>query len=408
MDIQRVRADFPILTSEINGHELVYLDNAATMQMPEPVLNAVVEHYHTRHANIHRGIHTLSEASTHKVEEVRKQVQRFINAPEAQTVIFTSGTTQSLNFAASGFARSVLKPGDTVLVTAMEHHSNLSPWQDACARTGAGLKIIPITDDGDVEIGAYRKLLEQNSVRVVSVAWVSNVLGTVNPIDLMASMAHDAGAAFVVDAAQGMKHEKIDVQKIGCDFLACSGHKLGAPTGVGVLWGTREWLERLGPVQFGGGMVDHVTYERTTVGDLPFAMEAGTSNISGIVGLGAALDYLETIGIDDIARQEAAVLASAEQMLEEMPGVEVLGHPRNRVGCISFVPQHLACYDVATLLDKLGIAVRSGHHCAEPLMGRYGVNGTVRISPSFYNTTDEIEAVGQGLEKISKVAGKIA
>lgn len=402
MDINKIRSDFPILSTKIKKNPLIYLDNAATMQVPLQVLNAVNEHYASSYANVHRGIHTLSERSTSALEEVRKKTAEFIGAEYAEEIIFTSGTTESINIAARSFAQAFSNPADIFVATEMEHHSNLIPWQQASALHDSGFRVIPLTDEGELDLNAFYRILEEQPI-MVAFTLVSNVLGTVNPAREIIKAAHSAGAAVLVDAAQAMRHAPIDVRELDCDFLCFSGHKMMAPGGTGVLYGKHELLESMPPVLFGGGMVDHVKKQSATFGDIPFRFEAGTPNIAGIIGLGAAIDYMVSVGTDEIYEREAMLTAYCEEKLSDLKNAEILGKPAKRSGAVSFNLKGFHCYDTAKLLDQLGIAVRSGHHCAEPLLNRYGLEGAVRVSPAFYNTTEEIDSLTAGLERISSI-----
>ncbi|MGD9160267.1 MAG: cysteine desulfurase, partial [Desulfobacteraceae bacterium] len=367
----------------------------------------VENQYWHYNANIHRGIHFLSESSTARIEHARNVIKDFLCASEAQEVIFTSGTTLSVNIVAGSY-RETLEPGDEVIVTEMEHHSNFCPWQNACKRSGATLKIIPVDDSGNLNMDVYKSLLSEHT-RLVAVTYCSNVLGTVNPVPEIIRLAHEKGARVLVDGAQIMRHTSIDVKTLDCDFLCFSGHKIMGPYGTGVLYGKCEAIEELQPVNYGGGMIDTVTYKETVNGELPFRLEAGTINISGITGLASAIQYIKDIGIDAIARYENELLAGAEAMLSEIHGVHVLGSPSERAGVMSFVLDDFHYYDTAAMLDKLGIAVRSGHLCAQPLLSRFGLSGVIRMSPAFYNTKREIEKFVNGIEKvISLTARKIA
>ena len=399
-----IEDDFPILKRQVHGRPLIYLDNAATTQLPLSVLKATEEQYRLFQANIHRGIHYLSEQSTMRVESVREKVSGFIGAAESAEIIFTSGTTESINIIARSFSEKELQPGDTVVTTEMEHHSNLIPWQEACRRTGAVLRVIPINDKGDLDMDAAKRFMAEGP-KLLAVTAVSNVLGTVNPIKDLTAMAHAAGAAVLIDGAQTMRHARVNVRELDCDFFCFSGHKMMAPGGVGILYGKREWLEKLPPVIFGGGMVDEVTASAASWEDIPFKWEAGTRNIAGIVGLGAAIDYLDGLGLDAIMEYEAELLQYAEDMLQSKPGIEVLGSPGERAGALSFQIKGLPFYDAARLLDQLGIAVRSGHHCAQPLLKHYGLSGTIRLSPAFYNTKEELEAFSAALDRIAALPG---
>ena len=401
LDVRHIREDYPILSRTVHGHPLVYLDNGATTQLPVPVLDAVNEQYREYQANIHRGIHYLSEQSTARVEAVRKLTADFLGAAEPEEIVFTGGTTQSINLLARSFADGILREGDTVVTTQMEHHSNLIPWQEACRRTGARLRVVRLTDRGELDMEELARYLEDRP-RLISVTWVSNVLGTVNPVEEIVGLAHAAGAAVALDAAQAMRHGPVDVRELDCDFLCFSGHKMMAPTGIGVLYGKRAWLERLPPAFFGGGMVDEVRCESAAYGEIPFKFEAGTQNIAGIIGFGATLDYLRSIGLRDIYTYEAELIACAEACLRERSDtLDVLGDPARRAGSVSFNLRGLHYYDTAKLLDQLGIAVRSGHHCAQPLLTRFGLTGAVRVTPAFYNTREEIAVLGAALDRIA-------
>ena len=397
---ENIRQDFLVLSQKVHGYPLIYLDNGATTQLPLPVLNAVEEQYCTYQANIHRGIHYLSEQSTARVEAVRKAVAAFIGAAEPEEIIFTGGTTASINMLARSLSDGILGKGDIVVATQMEHHSNLIPWQEACHRSGALLKIVHLTENGELDMNEFAGHLEKHP-KLVAVTYVSNVLGTVNPVEELIAMAHSAGAAVCLDAAQAIRHMSIDVRKLDCEFLCFSGHKMMAPTGVGVLYGKREWLEKLPPVFFGGGMVDNVYCESATYGELPFKFEAGTPNIGGIIGLGAAIDYLRNAGLSDICSYEDELLSYVEERLQERDYLNILGTPERRAGAISFNLRGLHYYDTAKLLDQLGIAVRSGNLCAQPLLSRYGLTGAVRVTPAFYNTREEIDALCAALDRIA-------
>ncbi len=396
-DIAQIRADFPILNTQQNGRPLIYLDNAATMQMPVPVQERILSHYQTQNANVHRGVHALSQASTAHMEKARHTVAQFIQANDDE-IIFTSGTTDSLN-QLSRMLESRVRPGQQILVSAMEHHSNLIPWQEMSRRVGAKLRIIPLDSRGDLDLDALRRLL-RDSTALVSVAWVSNVLGTVNPIREIAALTHDAGALLVVDAAQGMKLGPTDVVSLDCDFMAFSGHKLGALTGIGVLYGKKTILETMSPVCFGGGMVGNVSYLSSTWGAVPQCFEAGTPNYVGAISLGAAIAYLSSLGIPEIARQEQQLTELLQKELLSVPEVEVLGSPQHRSGAVSFWVHGVHPFDLGVMLDALGIAVRTGHMCAQPLVEQYGVSSVVRISPAFYNTQKEIEVCIAALKRV--------
>ena len=402
--MEKTRSDFPILKRMVHGKPLVYLDNAATTQIPLQVLEAVETHYWRYNSNIHRGIHSLSESSTAMIEHARDVIREFIGADDAGEVVFTSGATQSINLVAGSYRES-LRPGDEVLVSGMEHHSNLCPWQNACRCSGAELKVIPVDDRGNLKIDEYESMVTDRT-KLVAVTYCSNVLGTVNPIHEIVGIAHEKGARVLVDAAQAMRHVNIDVKIMDCDFLCFSGHKIMGPYGTGVLYGKQRALEELRPVNFGGGMVDTVTWEKTVKGELPFRLEAGTINISGITGLEAAIQYLLKLGISKIAVYEKNLLKYAEECLRTIGGVHLFGSPARRAGVLSFILDDFHHYDTAMMLDKLGIAVRSGHLCAQPLLSRFGLPGVVRMSPAFYNTKREIEKFVNGIEKIISLTAR--
>lgn len=402
-DLERVRTDFPILAEQVNGRALVYLDNAATTQVPNPVLDAVVTHYRTDNANVHRGIHTLSERSTAKLEAARETVRAFLNAESADEIVFTSGTTASVNLVARAW-EARLAPGQCVVVTALEHHANFVPWQQACVRSGAEFFVCPLTAEGEVELGVLEARLAAGGVSLVAVAHVSNVLGTVVPVGEVVRLAHAHGAAVLVDAAQSVRHEPLNVRELGCDFLCFSGHKVLGPTGIGVLYGRRELQESLEPSWYGGGMVAQVSAARTTFEAPPLRFEAGTPNYVGAWGLAKALEYLEEVGREAVAAWEGELVAQAEERLRVLPAVQVLGSPARRAGCVSFCVEGAHPFDIATLLDKLGVAVRSGSQCAQPLLHEaLDVGKVVRISPALYNTREEIDAFGDALERVVRL-----
>ena len=398
----RHRADFPQLSAQVHGHPLIYLDNAATTQRPRSVVDAEMRVYLEHNANVHRGVHYLSQLATEAHEHAREIAARFIGAKTAREVIFTRGTTEGLNLIASSAGEAFLKEGDEVVLTQMEHHSNIVPWQLLRERRGVVLKVVPVADDGTLDLDAYRALLSERT-RLVSLAHMSNVLGTVNPVADMARMAHDAGALVVVDAAQSVAHQPIDVDSLGADFLCFSAHKIYGPTGVGIVWGREKWLEQMPPYQGGGEMIAHVSFEKTTYERLPFKFEAGTPNFAGSVGLGAALEYVERIGLERIAESEARLTRHALERLSAISGLHIYGHAPRRGSVVAFNIEGIHHLDLGTLLDQLGIAVRTGHHCAEPLMHRFGTEGMVRASMAFYNTTAEIDALAAALERIKKM-----
>lgn len=388
-DVQTIRKDFPILCRKVNEHPLVYLDNAATSQTPQQVIDTIVDYYSRYNANIHRGVHTLSQEATDAYEGARIKIQKHFNAAESHEIIFTSGTTHAINLVASGFA-SLLTPGDEIIVSALEHHSNIVPWQMLCQKTGAVLKVIPMGEDGALKMEEFEKLLS-NKTKLVFVNHVSNALGTVNPVKEIIEKTHKAGAAVLLDGAQAAPHIKADVQELDVDFYVVSAHKMCGPTGVGILYGKEEWLKKLPPYQGGGEMIATVTFEKTTYADLPHKFEAGTPNICGGIAFGAALDYLNTIGFDTIAAYEQELLEYASKQLLEIEDLRIYGTSREKTAVISFNIGEIHPYDIGTIIDKLGIAVRTGHHCAQPVMDFYKIPGTVRASFAFYNTKEEID-----------------
>jgi cysteine desulfurase/selenocysteine lyase len=388
-NVEEIRKDFPILERKINGYALVYLDNAATSQTPQQVIDTIVDYYSNYNANIHRGVHTLSQEATDKYESARKKVQTHFNAGKPHEIILTSGTTHGINLVASGFA-SILQKGDEILVSTMEHHSNIVPWQMLCEKTGAVLKVIPMDQNGELLLDEFEKLLSEKT-KIVMVNHVSNALGTVNPIKIIIDKAHTFGAAVLIDGAQAAPHIKADVQALDVDFYVASAHKMCGPTGVGMLYGKEEWLKKLPPYQGGGEMIATVTFEKTTYADLPHKFEAGTPNICGGIAFGAALDYMNAIGIDEIAKYEHQLLKYATKKLLEIDGIKIYGTAKDKTAVISFNIEGIHPYDIGTIIDKLGIAVRTGHHCAEPIMDYFKIPGTIRASFSFYNTTQEID-----------------
>ncbi len=401
MSIDQIRKDFPELHREVNNKPLVYLDNAASTLKCQTVIDAIDNHYANEASNIHRGVHFLSEQGTRKFEETRNKVASFINSPEVETVIFTKGTTESLNLVAECFGRSEFKPGDEILISTMEHHSNIVPWQMIAERTGAKVKEIPVNDAGEIDMEGYKKLLTPK-VKMVSTAHVSNSLGTINPIKEMIELAHKVGAKFTVDAAQSIAHLKVDVQDLGCDFLAFSAHKMFGPTGVGVLWGKKELLESMPPYQGGGDMIDVVTIEKTTYNDLPHKFEAGTPHIAGVIALKDAIEYIEKIGLEKIASMEHELLEYATNKIKEIEGLKIIGTSANKSAVISFVMDEAHPHDIGTLLDKQGIAIRTGHHCTQPLMVRFNIPATARASFCFYNTKEEVDRLIDGIRKVKE------
>lgn len=407
LHMSKVRGDFPILNQTVFGHQLIYLDNAATMQMPEPVLDAIVHHYHSDNANVHRGIHVLSERSTRALEDARERVRSFINARSSDEIAFTSGTTASLNMIADMVVAG-LRSGSAVITTMMEHHANFVPWQQACERTGHPFLVVPLDERGDLDMREYERLLVENDVSLVAVTHVSNVLGTVNPVKEIAFLAHGHNALAVIDAAQSIRHEKVDVQDIDCDFLVFSGHKMGGPTGIGVLYGKLELLNELTPVRYGGEMVEDVRVGKTTFAPPPLCFEAGTPNYVGAIGLAAAIDYLESLGLDEIRTYEAQLLEYAEKKLSSIEGLQFLGDPQKRAGCLSFTVDGVHPFDLATMADKLGVALRSGNQCAQPLLYEaYNIQNITRLSPAFYNTRKEIDTAVEVIERVIKLLRKM-
>ncbi len=397
LDVTKIRSDFPILNREVNGKPLVYLDNAATSQTPQQVIDVIVDYYSQYNANIHRGVHTLSQEATDRYEQARQKIQKHFNIAEAHEVIFTSGTTHSINLVANGYT-SLLREGDELLVSAMEHHSNIVPWQMLCERTGAILKVIPMNEDGELLMEVYHNLLSEKT-KLVFCNHISNALGTINPIEEMISAAHKVGAAVLIDGAQAAPHIKADMQALDVDFYTVSAHKLCGPTGVGMLYGKSEWLAKLPPYQGGGEMIAEVTFEKTTYADLPHKFEAGTPNICGGIAFGAALDYLNSIGLEAIATYETALLKYATEQLLQIDGLKIYGTASDKTSVISFNIEGIHPYDIGTILDKLGIAVRTGHHCAQPIMDFYKIPGTVRASFSFYNTKEEVDTLVTAVQR---------
>jgi len=397
LDIKQVRADFPILSRMVNGKPLVYFDNGATSQKPQIVIDAISKYYQEINANIHRGVHTLSQLATDAYEISRGKIQNHINAKFAHEVIFTSGTTHSINAIANGFA-SILKPGDEVLVSAMEHHSNIVPWQMLCEKTGATLKVIPMNENGELIMAEYDKLLSDKT-KIVTVNHISNALGTVNPVKYMIDKAHESGAAILIDGAQAVPHLKPDVQQLDCDFYVFSGHKICGPTGVGILYGKEDWLNKLPPYQGGGEMIKEVTFKKTTYADLPHKFEAGTPDVAGGIVLGTAVDYMNSIGFDNIQQQELQLLEYATKRLLEIEGLKIYGTAKEKTSVVSFNIDGIHPYDIGTIIDKLGIAVRTGHHCAQPVMDFFKIPGTIRASFAFYNTKDEIDVMVEAVKK---------
>ena len=397
-DIEAIRADFPILHQEIKGKPLVYLDNAATTQKPLAVMDALDRYYSTINSNVHRGAHTLSDLATREFEGARETVQRFINAPSSSEIIWTRGTTESINLVAHSYGRAFLKPGDDIIISAMEHHSNIVPWQLVAQQTGANLKVIPVTDNAELDMAAFESLLTENT-KLVSVVHVSNALGTINPVKAIVEKAHRVGAVVLLDGAQATPHWAVDVQDLGCDFYAFSGHKVYGPTGIGVLYGKAELLEKMQPYQAGGEMIEKVTLEGSTFNVLPYKFEAGTPNIGGAIGLAAAIEYLNQFDRQQLADHEQALLDVTLERASADASIKLIGRATNKAGVFSFLLEGAHPHDLGTLLDQQGVAVRTGHHCAMPIMDQFAIPGTVRASFAFYNTLEEVDRFFAALEK---------
>jgi len=404
LDVTSIRQDFPILRRQVHGRPLVYLDNASTTQKPQAVIDRLTRFYAEENANVHRGVHRLSELATDAYETARAAVAGFLNAAASREIVFVRGTTEAINLVADSFGRSRVGAGDAVVISAMEHHSNLVPWQRLCEERGARLRIIPTSDAGELDLDAYEALLDDRT-RIVAVVHVSNALGTINPIEDIARLAHGRGIPVLVDGAQAAAHMPVDVQALGCDFYAFSGHKMLGPTGIGALYARASLLEAMPPYQSGGDMISSVTFERTTYNALPHRFEAGTPHIAGAVALGAAIDYLTAIGLDRIACAEHGLLAYATTVLSDIPGVRVIGTARRKAGILSFVLDGVHPHDIGTMLDRDGIAIRAGHHCCQPLMHRLGLAGTARASLALYNSRDEIDALGAALHRVREMFG---
>lgn len=402
LDLARIRADFPILQRKVHGRPLVYFDNAATTQKPRPVLEALESYYRERNANVHRGVHTLSQEATHLYEDARKRIAQFLGSPVICEVIFTSGTTDSINLLAQTFGRKHLASGDEILVSAMEHHSNIVPWQMICEEKDARLRVIPINDRGEILLDDYERLLNPR-VKLVSIVHVSNALGTINPIRQIADMAHAHGIPVLLDGAQSVPHLPINLADLGVDFFACSGHKMYGPTGIGILWGRGKFLEAIPPYKGGGDMILSVSFEKTTYNHLPYKFEAGTPNIADAIALAAAVEYLESIGMHNIAAHEHGLLQYATAALQQVPGLHIIGTADEKAGVISFIMDAAHPHDIGQLLDDHGIAIRAGHHCAQPLMKRFGIPATARISLAMYNTRDEIDAAVHALHEVNRI-----
>jgi cysteine desulfurase/selenocysteine lyase len=401
-DVSKAREDFPILHQKIHGKPLVYLDSAASSQKPQAVIDAIRRFYSEDYSNIHRAVHQLSERSTRQYEEGRIKVQRFMNAADAREIIFLRGATEGINLVAQSYGRARIGAGDEIIISALEHHSNIVPWQMLCEQTGALLRVIPINDDGEIRLDTFERLLNART-RFVSIAHISNALGTVIPIRKIIERAHQHGVPVLVDGAQAAPHMKVDVQQLDCDFYVFSGHKLYGPTGIGVLYGRKSLLENIPPYQGGGDMISSVTFEKTTYNALPYKFEAGTPNIEGVIGLSAAIDYLNGIGLDNIAAYETDLLAYATRQISRVEGLRIIGTAKEKAAVISFVLDGVHPHDIGTVLDREGIAVRTGHHCAQPVMERFGIPATTRASLAFYNTREEIDALVAGIGKVKEM-----
>lgn len=404
LDVARIREDFPILKETVHGKPLVYFDNGATSQKPQSVIDAIDRYYREENSNIHRGVHHLSERATVAYEAAREKIQGFVNAKASSEIIFVRGTTEAINLAAQSYGRNFLQPGDEIVVSAMEHHSNIVPWQMLCEQIGARLRVIPINHDGEIVMEEYRRLLNRKT-KFVSVTHVSNALGTVVPVKELIALAHERGVPVLLDGAQAAPHLKIDVQDLDCDFYAFSGHKVFGPTGVGVLYGRAELLEKMPPYQGGGDMISLVTFEKTHYNVVPYKFEAGTPHIAGGIGLGAAIDYLQKLDWEQVAAHEHKLLGYATDALSSIDAVRIIGTAKEKAGVVSFVVDHVHAHDVGTILDQEGVAIRAGHHCAMPVMQRFGVPATARASFAFYNTIEEIDAMIQAIHRVLKVFG---
>ena len=398
-NIETIRDDFPILNTSVNGNKLIYLDNAATSQTPNCVINSISDYYKNLNSNIHRGVHSLSQMATEKYEDTRKKFKSHFNAKSSKEIIFTSGTTHSINLISSGFSK-FLNEGDEIIVSHLEHHSNIVPWQMLCEKTGAKMLVIPMNDKGELDLNKFSKILSKRT-KVVFVNHVSNALGTVNDIEKIINLSHNVGASVLIDGAQAVPHFKVDVSKLDVDFYVCSAHKFCGPTGVGILYGKKEWLDKLPPYQGGGEMIDEVSFEKTTYSDLPNKFEPGTPNIAGVIASGIALDYINNIGLEEIKEYEDYLLDYATKKLLEINGLKIYGESKNKTSVISFNIGDIHPYDIGSLIDNLGIAVTTGHHCAQPIMDYFKIPGTIRVSFCFYNTTDEIDSLVSALKKAS-------
>ena len=403
-DIAKIRAEFPILKQQVNGKPLVYLDNAATSHKPNCVIDTITHFYAAHNSNVHRGVHYLSQLATRELEGARDIVKKFLNAASDKEIIFTKGTTDGINLVAASYGRKFIKEGDEIIISALEHHANIVPWQMLCEQTGAVLRVIPINDDGELLLEEYEKLLNPKT-KFVSVNYVSNALGTINPVQRIIELAHAQDVPVLIDGAQSAPHLKVDVRELDCDFYAFSGHKVCGPTGIGILYGKQHLLEQMPPIQGGGDMIKVVTFEKTTYNDLPYKLEAGTPHIEGGIGLGRAIQYLESIGLDNLAAYEHELLEYATELLDGIPGVRIIGTAREKASVLSFLINDIHPHDIGTILDQEGIAIRAGHHCAQPVMQRFNVPSTARASFAFYNTKEEIDVLAEAIHKVIEVFG---
>jgi cysteine desulfurase/selenocysteine lyase len=403
-DVERIREDFPVLRQQVHGKPLVYLDNAATSQKPKSVVETIEQYYLTENSNVHRGVHLLSERATEAFEGARGKVAHFLNARDAREIVFVRGATEGINLVAHSFARPGLTAGDEILISEMEHHSNIVPWQIVCEQTGAVLRVVPINDDGELRLDEYEQLFSART-RLVSIVHVSNALGTINPVKQVIEMAHERGVPVLIDGAQAAPHLSVDVQALDCDFYVCSGHKLFGPTGIGIVFGKARHLEAMPPYQGGGDMILSVTFEKTIYNEAPLKFEAGTPHIAGAIGLGAAIDYVGSIGLDRIAAYEHELLAYATDAISVIPGLRIIGTAKEKASILSFVLDGVHAHDIGTILDQEGIAIRTGHHCAQPVLQRFGVPATARASVAFYNTRDEIDALVKAVYKVTEMFG---
>lgn len=398
-DSIKIRENFPILHKQVYGKPLAYLDNAATTQKPQQVIDAIKQYYRYENSNVHRGVHYLSQQATDKYEEARKKVQQYINASKSSEIVFTRGTTESINLIANTFGRKYVKKGDEIIISEMEHHSNIVPWQMMCEERGAKLRVIPIANSGEIMVSQYKKMFT-NKTKLVAITHISNSLGTINPIKDMITTAHANRVPVLIDGAQAIVHSKVDVQELNCDFYCFSGHKFYGPTGIGILYGKEYYLDELPPYQGGGEMIEKVSFDKTTYNELPYKFEAGTPNIAGAIGLKVALDFVEEIGIEQIAKYEEQLLQYATSRLREIEKVKIYGNAPDKAAVISFLVGNIHPFDTGTLLDKMGIAVRTGHHCTQPIMDKYKISGTVRASLAMYNTIDEIDRLVDGIKRV--------